>query len=99
MVIQQGGALVKAACMPRIAKQLLAVQVMAKLVAKGVQEGAKRRYLFADGGPHPETDDKACGIVVPKKLRRPTCLTDLQGTGGKHPDGRLANTIEGGCPR
>ena len=38
----------------------LAVEVMAKLVAEGAEEGAERGDLFPDGGPHPETDKHRC---------------------------------------
>ncbi len=58
VVIERSSAPVKAACMPRLAPpEALAVEVMAKLVAKGAEERAERGDLFPDGGPHPETDE------------------------------------------
>jgi len=42
VVIERSSALVKAACMPRLAKpEALAVEMMAKLVAKSAEEGAE----------------------------------------------------------
>src|SRR5664279_79338 len=58
VVIERSSALVKAACMPRLAPaETLAVEVMAELMTKGAEERAEGGNLFSDGGPHPETDE------------------------------------------
>jgi hypothetical protein len=58
VVVERSSTLVKAACVPRLAPpEASAVEVMAKLVAKGAEERAEGGDLFPDGGPHPETDE------------------------------------------
>ena len=100
MVIERSSALVKAACMPRLAKpEALAVEVMAKLVAEGAQERAKRGDLFPDGGPHPEADEHRFGIIVPEQLDRRTVFADSQRPGSKYSDRGLANQVETGRNR
>ena len=87
MVVERSSALVKAACMPRLAPpEALAVEVMAELVAEGAEEGAERGDLFPDGGPHPETDEYGFGIVVPEQLNSRTAFADPKRAGSKYSD-------------
>ena len=100
MVVERSSTLIKAACMPRLAKpEALAVEMMAKLVAEGAEERAERGDLFTDGGPHPETDEHGFGIVVPEQLYGRTALAYPKRAGRKYSDRRLANQVEAGCNR
>jgi len=95
VVVERSSTLIKAACMPRLAKpEALAVEVMAKLVAEGAEERAERGDLFTDGGPHPETDEHRFGIVVPEQLDRRTAFADSKRAGSKYSDRRRANHVE-----
>jgi len=97
VVIQRSSALVKAASVPRLGKpEELAVEMMAKLVAKGAEERAKRGDLFPDGGPHPETDEHVFGMVVPEQLDRRTAFADSKraGTLACVPSGPLLNAAD-----
>lgn len=95
MVIERSSALVKAACMPRLAPpETLTVEVMAELMTKGAEERAEGGDLFPDGGPHPETDEHRFGMVVPEQFNSRTALANSQRAGCKHSDPWGANLAE-----
>src|SRR6185369_9707910 len=70
VVVEGGGALVKAAGVPRITQlQALEIEMMAELVAQGAEEGAEAGDVFADGSTHPDADEMSGGLVVAEQFR------------------------------
>src|SRR3974390_1340844 len=94
VVVERGGALIKATCMPGLREpETLAVKVMAKLVAEGTEQRSERGNLFPDSRPQPETDEHRSRIVVPEQLDR-AALADSKRAGRKHSDRWLAHAVE-----
>ena len=92
MVVEGGGALVEAACVPRIPEpELLAVEMVAEFVAEGAEERPVGGDLLAHRRPHPHPDQHGVGIVVAEQLRRPV-LADFSGRAAS------TRTAEGGTP-
>jgi len=55
--------------MPRVLEsEFLEIKVMAKLMAKGTQEGAERRDFFANRRSHPHANQHRVRGVVAKKF-------------------------------
>jgi len=80
MMVEGCGALVEAACVPRVAKpELLIVEVVAELMAQSAQKRSEGRDLLAHRCPHPDADQHRVGSVVPEKLGGPITLVDARG--------------------
>ena len=83
MVVEQGGSFIKPARVPGI-RESLEIQVVAKFVTQGRQEGSKRSDLFAYRRFHPHADKNGVGIVVAEKLGCRS-LSDTKWSGGENP--------------
>ena len=98
MVVKHGGSFVKSAGVWRSSKsEFLAIEVMAKLVAKRAQERAKRRDLLAHGGASPYADHLVRNRVVAEKFRLPPPLPDAKGSSGQRTDLGSPHPVKGGC--
>ena len=82
MVVEQGRSFIEPPRVPGI-RESLEVQVVAKFVTQGSQEGSKRGDLFADRRFHPHADKNGVGIVVAEKFGCRS-LSDTEGSGGEH---------------
>jgi hypothetical protein len=68
--------------MPRVLEsEFLEINVMAKLMAEGTQEGAERRNFFANCRSHPDPDKHEVRGAVTKQFECPM-LTGAQRSGG-----------------
>ena len=83
MVIERGRSFIESPRVPRI-RESLEVQMVAKFVTQGTQEGSKRGDLLAYRRFHPDADKNGVGVVVAEKLGCPS-LSDTEGSGGENP--------------
>lgn len=75
MVVEDGGALVKAPRVPGVAiAEALVIEMMAKLVAQGAEKRSERCDLFAHRGLHPNANQLGSGIVIAEKLDGPAAF-------------------------
>jgi len=72
MMVKSGGTLVEPACVPRVWKtELLEIEMVTELVAKGARECAERSDLLAYRRSHPDADKHGVGGVVAKEFECP----------------------------
>src|SRR5687768_15476893 len=77
IVVKESGAFIKPARVGRIWKPIkLEIKLVAKLVTKCANEGARRGDVFSDRRPHPNTDEILFRIIIPKKFGAPATLVD-----------------------
>src|SRR5215472_14592093 len=95
MVIERRRSFIESPRVPGIGESL-EVQVVAKLMTQGTQEGSKRGDLFAYGRFHPHADQNGVGVVITEKFDRRS-LSDTEGSGGQNPHSTALDFIEIGC--
>lgn len=94
MMIERCCPLVKTARVGGTSKsQEPAIQVMAKLVAKGTEKRSVRGDLLSDGGSSPNADERGLQIVIPEELHG-TPFANAQRSGGKHGNWRARDSVE-----
>ena len=94
MMVKRGGTLIETTRVPRVSEsELLEIEMVTELVAKGARECAERSDLLANRRPHPDPDHGGFWIVVTEKLECPA-FTDAQGSCCKDADGAVWDLIE-----
>jgi len=98
VVVKSGGSFVKPSCMGRPSKaQFLAVEVMAKLVAKRAEESAERTDLPAHGGAGPDANAGIAKRIIAEKFRLPPPFPHAKRPSGQRTNLGSAHIVKGGC--
>ena len=96
MVVKQGSSFVETASVRRLAEtKFLAVEMMAKLMAKGAQKRAKRGHLFTHSRAGPDTDTGIAKGVIPEKLSLPSTFAHAEGTRRQSADFGRVDAVKG----
>ena len=69
MVIEDGHAMVEPTRMPGVIEPV-EIQMMAKLVAQGAQEGAEGCDFFPNSRPRPDSNGFCVRVIIPEKFSR-----------------------------
>ena len=97
VMVQDGGALIETACMPRVLElEEMKIEVVAEFVAERLEERAERGDVFAYCCPHPQADIHSAGVIVAEQFSRPV-LSHLQRSGRKHTDAARWHLVELCC--